>query len=149
MLADPDVMADGDGVLNQAQSADKLAGYMQDYEYFGYCRWCVETHAQQFVGYVGINHRAAHAQLGQHDEIGWRLNTAYWGQGMATEAAAAALLDARNRLKLGTILSCTSPSNLRSQRVMEKLGMRRAKELDYEWSDGKNQSLPVIVWASE
>ena len=55
-------------------------------------------------------------------EIGWSLVREAWGQGFATEAARAAV--GFNELGFQVILSYTVPANVRSRRVMERLGMR-------------------------
>ena len=66
-------------------------------------------------------------------EMGWRLTRATWGQGYATEAAAAAIADGFQRLRFPEILAFTSPTNLRSQAVMRRLGMTRRAELDFDY----------------
>jgi ribosomal-protein-alanine N-acetyltransferase len=63
-------------------------------------------------------------------EIGWWLARRYWGQGLATEAASAALRDAFERVRLDRIISIARPENTASLRVMDKLGLRR--ECDFE-----------------
>lgn len=57
-------------------------------------------------------------------EIGWHFRPASWGYGYATEAAHAILKYGFNRLQLSTIYAVTTPDNIRSQRVMARLGMR-------------------------
>ena len=57
------------------------------------------------------------------DEIGWVSDSGLWGQGLATEAAAAALADVFRRVGLEQVVSYTSPDNTASLRVMEKLGL--------------------------
>ena len=59
-------------------------------------------------------------------EIGWRIDPAHWGQGYATEAAALALDDGFDRLKLQEIVALTVPADSRSRRAMEWLGMTRS-----------------------
>jgi RimJ/RimL family protein N-acetyltransferase len=65
-------------------------------------------------------------------EIGWRLSTAYWGHGYATEAARLALGHGFGSLGLREIVSFTSATNLRSRAVMERLGMRRDPADDFD-----------------
>jgi len=55
-------------------------------------------------------------------EMGYSLAKEYWGQGLMTEAAAAALDFAFSVLKLDIVAACTSPVNKRSQRVLQKCG---------------------------
>jgi RimJ/RimL family protein N-acetyltransferase len=57
-------------------------------------------------------------------EIGWRLDPTVWGQGLASEGAAALLAYGFDELALPEILSIYEPDNVASGRVMEKIGMR-------------------------
>jgi RimJ/RimL family protein N-acetyltransferase len=65
-------------------------------------------------------------------EIGWRLPVHMWGQGFATEAAAAVLRYVFEELKWPQIVAMTSRQNMRSMRVMEKLGMNRDPNGDFD-----------------
>lgn len=65
-------------------------------------------------------------------EIAWRLARAYWGRGYATEAAPAALDYGFGELGLTEIVAVTVPANLRSRRVMERLGMTGDPADDYD-----------------
>ena len=56
-------------------------------------------------------------------EIGWHFRPASWGYGYATEAANATLNYGFKELALPTIYAVTTPDNIRSQRVMIRLGM--------------------------
>ena len=55
--------------------------------------------------------------------IGWRLMPEHWGQGLASEGARATLDFGFARLGLSEIVALTAVSNVRSRRVMERLGM--------------------------
>ena len=57
-------------------------------------------------------------------EIGWHFRPASWGYGYATEAARALLNYGFTELALPTIYAVTTPDNIRSQRVMARLGMQ-------------------------
>ncbi|MEP9322947.1 GNAT family N-acetyltransferase [Paraburkholderia phymatum] len=57
-------------------------------------------------------------------EVGWRLKRDHWGHGYATEAARAMIGFAFDVLGLASIHATTHPSNERSIKVMERLGMR-------------------------
>jgi RimJ/RimL family protein N-acetyltransferase len=65
-------------------------------------------------------------------EVGWRLAYDYWGHGYATEAARLALDHGFGTLALSEIVSFTSATNQRSRAVMERLGMRRNEEDDFD-----------------
>jgi ribosomal-protein-alanine N-acetyltransferase len=65
-------------------------------------------------------------------EVGWRLAFEHWGRRYATEAARAALAHGFAALGLREIVSFTATSNLRSRRVIEKIGMARDAAGDFE-----------------
>jgi ribosomal-protein-alanine N-acetyltransferase len=61
-------------------------------------------------------------------EIAYRLDPAYWGQGLATEAARAVRDHAFDDLRLSHVISLIHPENTASRRVAEKNGMIPEKE---------------------
>ena len=74
----------------------------------------------------------AHLPFAPATEVGWRLARPYWGRDYATEAATAAVQFAFSALKLDRIASFTAAVNLRSRRVMERLGMSHDEANDFE-----------------
>ncbi len=61
-------------------------------------------------------------------EIGYLFLRKYWGQGLATEAAAACRDYGINRLGYTRLISLIDPANIASKRVAEKIGMAFEKE---------------------
>jgi RimJ/RimL family protein N-acetyltransferase len=86
-----------------------------------YGMWAVEERSSgRFIGRVGL-----HFPEGWPDrEVGWALSRAYWGQGYAFEAAAAALRVAFDTLDWPRAVSLIAPLNQRSIRLAERLGER-------------------------
>ena len=62
-------------------------------------------------------------------EVLYLLARAHWGQGLASEAARAALAYGFDQVGLDRIIALTKPENTASRRVMEKLGMQYEKNL--------------------
>jgi RimJ/RimL family protein N-acetyltransferase len=60
-------------------------------------------------------------------ELGWALIRAHWGNGYATEAAAAIRDWAHESGSIDRLVSLISPDNVRSQRVAERLGAVRTE----------------------
>lgn len=129
--ADPRVNADLGGAFSRAKSNEKLKRYLKAQAEQGYSRWVIENREGRFLGYAGIMPVSKEHPLGLHNEIGWRLKRAAWGQGYATEAAKFALKDGFERLSFSEILSYTAASNTRSQSVMQRIGMTRDTGRDF------------------
>ena len=92
----------------------------------GFGQWVVEIPGEaSFIGVVGLARIAYQAHFTPAVEIAWRLARAYWDKGYASEAARAALDYGFGELALAEIVAVTTPANLRSRRVMERLGMTR------------------------
>ena len=99
----------------------------------GFGQWVVELRgAASFIGVVGLGVVPYEAPFTPAVEVAWRLARFYWGHGYATEAATAALDYGFNELGLSEIVAVTVPANWRSRRVMERLGMTRVPEDDFD-----------------
>ena len=99
----------------------------------GFGQWILEIPGEaSFIGVVGLSAVSYEAHFTPAVEIAWRLARAYWGRGYATEAAKAAVDYGFGELDLGEIVALTVPANQRSRRVMERLGMTRAPEDDFD-----------------
>jgi RimJ/RimL family protein N-acetyltransferase len=111
------------------EASDAFADRLQTLiEKQGWGLWAVEVKGtQQFIGYVGLHVPTADLPFNPW-EIGWRLAYEHWGKGYAPEAARVVLQFGFESLNLVEIVSFTALSNLRSQRVMEKIGMQRSPE---------------------
>jgi RimJ/RimL family protein N-acetyltransferase len=122
--SDPRVMEYFTSPLSPEESDALMARIAAHQQQHGFTFFAAELRpTAQFIGFVGIAHTPFEAPFTPCVEIGWRLAAESWGQGLATEGAQAVLRFAFNELKLPEIVAFTVPSNLRSRRVMEKLGM--------------------------
>jgi RimJ/RimL family protein N-acetyltransferase len=131
--ADPEVMRYFPSTLAQEQS-DEFAGYVYEtIERQGWGLWAVEvTDGPPFIGFVGLNRVSFEEHFTPAVEVGWRLDRPFWGNGYATEAAAAAVTFGFEQLDLEEIVSFTSTVNEPSIRVMRRLGMRRDAAGDFD-----------------
>jgi RimJ/RimL family protein N-acetyltransferase len=85
-----------------------------------------------FIGFAGLSIPAFQNHFTPCVEIGWRLSAEHWGRGLATEAASAVVRHAFESLALDALLSFTVPANIRSRRVMEKIGMTHDPADDFD-----------------
>lgn len=98
----------------------------------GWGLWAVEEKSSgAFIGFVGLNIPAYELPFSPVIEIGWRLDKPFWGKGYAPEAAAKALEIGFNQYGIEEIVAFAALENVASQRVMEKIGMRRCEEFDH------------------
>lgn len=79
---------------------------------------------QKLIGHCGFKF----LENTQEVQIGYLLLKPYWGRGLATEAASAAMMYGFEVANLRKIVAIAKPENLASRRVMEKLGMTYEKD---------------------
>ena len=73
--------------------------------------------------------------MGDDINLGYQFDKAYWAQGFASEAARAVLAHAFDELQLDRVVAYTHKDNVRSARLLERLGfqqraLRRRKDMD-------------------
>jgi RimJ/RimL family protein N-acetyltransferase len=131
--SDPRVMEFFLKALSREES-DTLMRQLRDnlaHDGFGlYASEARETGA--LVGFVGLARPTFDAPFMPAIEIGWRLARRSWGQGLASEAAAAVVDHAFGRLGLDSLVSFTAEWNRPSRRVMEKIGMTHDPAYDFD-----------------
>jgi RimJ/RimL family protein N-acetyltransferase len=131
--ADPLVMEYFPAVLSREESDARATGIRRHFEERGFGLWAVEIWGvTPFAGFIGLSVPRFEAEFTPCVEIGWRLAAKYWGQGLATEGAQAALAFGFEELGLAEIMSFTVPQNWRSRRVMEKIGMTHEPGGDFD-----------------
>ena len=131
--ADPEVMAHFPRALDRAESDQVADRIRAGFEQRGFGWWAVEVPGQApFIGFIGLSVPGFAAHFMPCVEIGWRLARAQWGKGYATEGARAALNFAFGKLGLREVVAFTTTTNLPSQAVMRRLGMRHSSEDDFD-----------------
>lgn len=136
MGRDPRVMAHFPSLLFDHQSKDMAIRIMQHIDAHGFGLWAMERKSdRKFLGFCGLKRVSFESPVMDDVEIGWRLAHAHWGQGYAREAASACLAHGFEKLALPHIVSFTVPRNTRSWGLMERLGMTRRADLDFEHPD--------------
>jgi RimJ/RimL family protein N-acetyltransferase len=147
---DPEVMAHFPSVLTGEQSdamVDRTSDLLEDR---GWGLWAAERlDTRQFIGFVGLSEPMWHVDgLTPCLEIGWRVARQHWGHGFAPEAATAVLSHAFAHVPLPNdeVVSFTTTKNLRSQRVMQKIGMRLdpSRAFDHPMTPGWDEQRHVV-----
>lgn len=129
---DPQVIEYLRGSLTVQQVEDFMVAANSHYNTHGYTLCAVELKAtRELIGFIGLNYVVWDAHFTPVVEIGWRLGSQYWGKGYATEGAHAVLKYGFQVMQLEEIVAFTVPANVRSIRVMEKIGLKRDKNGDF------------------
>jgi [ribosomal protein S5]-alanine N-acetyltransferase len=129
VFGDAEVMRFGSGARPREWVEKCLKGCLEDYhQKWGFGLWAV-VHKPNWavIGFCGLS--LFDNVDGQREvEIGYRLASDYWGQGLATEAARAVRDHALGQLALRRLIALIDAENVRSIRVAEKIGLRHEKD---------------------
>jgi RimJ/RimL family protein N-acetyltransferase len=106
--------------------------------------WIIAAHREQRFGLWATTLRADGTLVGRcgilvqdvegarEHEIAYLLGSEWWGQGYATEAAAAIRDHARSRLGFDRLISLIAPENTASKAVAVRIGMHHERDLVFE-----------------
>ncbi|MEZ5344517.1 MAG: GNAT family N-acetyltransferase [Pyrinomonadaceae bacterium] len=121
ILSDPEVIRFiEDGVpFDQNRTLDFIYKMERSTRQRGYARWkVVERSTGETIGSCGYGFMEETSEI----ELGYLFARRFWGNGYATEAAAASADYGFNILGFREIISLTSPENVASQKVLQKIG---------------------------
>ena len=131
--ADPEVMRHFPAPLTREQSDALAEREGRRIKLLGWGLWSVEvTESAQFIGFVGLAEPSFEAHFTPAIEVGWRLAHNAWGRGYASEAARAAAAFGFDELRLDEIVSFATVENVRSLKVMERIGMTHDPVDDFD-----------------
>jgi RimJ/RimL family protein N-acetyltransferase len=133
MNADPAVMrwVSPNRPLRREESAAFLDLMVRHWDEHGFGLWALvprKEDAAPCIGFAGLAIPSFLPAVLPAVEVGWRLAPAWWGRGLATEAARASMDFGFERLGLRSVVSIIDAGNARSLRVAEKLGMRPGRD---------------------
>lgn len=127
-------VAESLGVVLTQEQSDALVDQIEaEFREHGFGVWALEVVGRApFIGFAGLSVPSFAAPFMPAVEVEWRLDPAFWGRGYATEAGCAAVRFAFEVVGLDELVSFTAESNIRSWRVMERLGMTRDPRGDFD-----------------
>jgi len=131
MNADPEVMRYFPALLTPAESAASFERLRRGIGERGWGLWAVEVDGV-FAGFTGLNSPSFSSHFTPCTEIGWRFRKEFWGRGLAGQAARQAIAFGFETLHLPEIVAFTAVSNLRSRRLMERLGFTHDTKGDFD-----------------
>ncbi|BAZ11113.1 putative acetyltransferase [Calothrix sp. NIES-4071] len=126
--ADPEVtrFLPSRGVAISRENTEKALALFIEHWKQGYGIWAiVENASSQMIGYCGLRYLDELSEV----EVLYGLSKAYWGRGIATSSASAAVSYGFNVALLYRIIAIALPDNLASIRVLEKAGLQYEKQI--------------------
>lgn len=84
--------------------------------------------SKELIGFIGLKEVPDNLPFAPAIEIGWRLAQQFWGQGLASEGALACLEYGFKTLGIESVVSMTPCTNLKSERLMQRIGMCNSKQ---------------------
>jgi [ribosomal protein S5]-alanine N-acetyltransferase len=132
LYTDPAVAATLGGMRTHAVIRDLFDRLLAHWEQHQFGLWIArDPESGQFVGRGGLRTMALEGR--DEVEVGYALLAPFWGRGLATELANESVRAAFEVLDRPDLVSFTLPTNLASQRVMQKAGF--VYERDGIWAD--------------
>ena len=131
--SDPDVMEHFPELLDEAETTRFIEDLEAHFEQHGFGLWALQHRLTgEVIGFAGLSVPTFEAHFTPAVEVGWRLAKHHWGNGYVTEAARAALAYGFETADLEEIVSMAVTANIRSTKVMERLGMTSDPEDDFD-----------------
>jgi RimJ/RimL family protein N-acetyltransferase len=129
--ADPEFTRYLAGVQTRAQSDEAFDRWQRHWAEHGAGLLAVVWRPTgELIGRVGPQY---HRMWPDDPEVGWALDPAWWGKGIATEAGRASVDWAFGELGYARLVSITTDPNIASRNVMSKLGFELHARIPSEW----------------
>lgn len=142
------------GGVMEDEHCECLLDRLRDWETeLGHTFWVVERKADgghlagELLGFCGLKHVDLPGGPEGDCEIGWRLREDAWGKGYAREAAEASLSLAFETYDAPHVVALTVSGNANSWGLMERLGMARRADMDFDLeASGRFPEETIIVY---
>jgi RimJ/RimL family protein N-acetyltransferase len=129
--ADPSFTRHLAGVQTREQSDAHIERWDRHWAEHGFGIFAIEwKETGDFVGRVGVQF---HSHWPDDPEVGWAVDPAFWGRGIATEGGRACVDWALGELDFERIVSITTEPNTASRNVMRKLGFVHHVTVPSQW----------------
>ena len=132
-----------EGTLTREETKEELEWFLHGHPSHPELGLWATIHKEtgKFIGRCGLLPWTIEAR--QEVEVAYLLDKAYWGQGLATEAAQAIMDYAFNQLQLSPLICLIDPENAASKKVAERIGMTLEKEVEGIDGDG----IPTLIYS--
>ncbi|MBK8910433.1 MAG: GNAT family N-acetyltransferase [Chlorobi bacterium] len=107
-------------VVPLERAAQVVRSSIEEWEIYGFGQWCVcDCHSGELIGFCGFRRD----EPGMPPELIYGLHPDWWGRGLATESARAALAFGFQQKNFSAVWAITDPPNVKSVAVLRRLGM--------------------------
>jgi ribosomal-protein-alanine N-acetyltransferase len=118
--------------ISREKAESVLASSIESFENHGFGIWAViHSESGNLIGFCGLRYLDGTPEV----ELIYGISTPYWGMGLATEAARAAIRYGFEEAGLDRIVGIADTENFASRRVLEKAGMRFEQHTSHEARD--------------
>jgi len=130
--SDTAVMQHFPKTLTKEETKKYIIRLQNHYKEHGHCYYATELkETGEFIGFIGLAYQEFESDFTPNVDIGWRLKKTAWGKGYASEGAIKCLDIAFNQLQLNSIISTCTLQNKNSEKVMQKIGMKKVREFQH------------------
>lgn len=130
--SDAEVMAYFPSIQDELQTIPFVQRMQNQLQEKGYCYYAVDRlDSKAFIGFIGLSWQTYQADFTPCVDIGWRLKKTEWNQGFAREGAGRCLAYAFHDLHIETVYAVAPKVNLKSEHIMQAIGMQRIGEFDH------------------
>ena len=145
--ADAVVMEFFSSTQTREQTANFIERMQTQFSEKGFCYFAVDKLADhELIGFIGINVQNFESDFTPCIDIGWRIKRSEWNQGYATEGAMRCLAYAFHDLGIDLIVSITPLVNLKSEHIMQKIGMSKVKTFIFPLLKGDQRLEECVLY---
>jgi RimJ/RimL family protein N-acetyltransferase len=145
--ADPKVMEFFPSTQTREQTINFIERMQKQFAEKGFCYFAVDKlEDRQLIGFIGINTQTFESDFTPCNDIGWRLKSSEWNKGYATEGAKRCLAYAFGELGIEKIYSIAPKVNLKSERIMLNLGMKKIKHFIFPLLKGDKRLEECVLY---
>lgn len=124
ILSDPEVMEfSTNGPCTEYDTRKFVDWCLDSYQEHGFGQWAiVDSSSEAIIGFCGLSQVDLNGV--QEVEIAYRLARTAWSKGLASEAAAAALVYGFTECHIDSVIAIVADRHMVSARVAEKVGLK-------------------------
>jgi RimJ/RimL family protein N-acetyltransferase len=145
--SDPDVMEFFPNLQSMQETFEFIEKMQKQLVAEGFCYFAVDRlDTGEFIGFIGILKQSFAADFTPCIDVGWRLKRKEWNKGFATEGAKRCIEFAFQQLQIEKVNAIAPVVNVRSERVMKKIGMKKVKTFKHPKLAGNERLQECVLY---